>query len=291
LPDGDWYLHMFAPEQPDLNWDSPEVRAEFADILRFWLDRGVDGIRIDVAHGLVKAAGLPDAATPGSGLLVGQQMPYFDQDGVHEIYREWRSIIDSYTPERIAVAEAWLPNLERSARYARPGELHQAFNFEFLGAAWSGPTYRDVIDASLRVMGSVGAPTTWVMSNHDVVRHASRLAAGVGGVAGGAGAAGTTAASADPALGLRRARAVASTDAGPARIGVPVPGRRARPTRGVRPAGRGSAGSHLRPHRRRRTGPRRLPGAVAVVRLDSAVRVRDARFMAAAARLRGGGCR
>ena len=209
LPDGDWYLHMFAPEQPDLNWDSPEVRAEFADILRFWLDRGVDGIRIDVAHGLVKAAGLPDAATPGSGLLVGQQMPYFDQDGVHEIYREWRSIIDSYTPERIAVAEAWLPNLERSARYARPGELHQAFNFEFLGAAWSGPTYRDVIDASLRVMGSVGAPTTWVMSNHDVVRHASRLAAGVGGVAGGAGAAGTTAASADPALGLRRARAVA----------------------------------------------------------------------------------
>jgi len=207
LPDGDWYLHLFAPEQPDLNWDQPEVRTDFADVLRFWLDRGVDGIRIDVAHGLVKAPGLPDVGHPGTTLLVGDETPFFDQDGVHEIYREWRSILDSYVPERIAVAEAWLPNLFRTARYVRPDELHQAFNFEFLGTPWSAGDYRRVIDSSLEVIGSVGAPTTWVMSNHDVVRHASRLAAGVGGAAGGVGAAGGAAAQADPALGLRRARA------------------------------------------------------------------------------------
>ncbi|HLT10154.1 MAG TPA: alpha-amylase family glycosyl hydrolase [Micromonosporaceae bacterium] len=209
LPDGEWYLHLFASEQPDLNWDHPEVRAEFADILRFWLDRGVDGIRIDVAHGMVKAPGLPDAGAASVELLAGAETPYFDQDGVHEIYREWRSILDSYTPERIAVAEAWLPNVERAARYVRPGELHQAFNFHFLGTPWSAPAYRDVIDTSLAVMGEVGATTTWVLSNHDVVRHASRLAAGIGGTAGGATAGGGPAATADPALGLRRARAAA----------------------------------------------------------------------------------
>ena len=207
LPDGDWYLHLFAPEQPDFDWDHPDVRREFADVLRFWLDRGVDGIRIDVAHGMVKASGLPDATLTGTAILVGDETPFFDQDGVHEIYREWRSILDSYVPERIAVAEAWLPNLRRTSRYVRPDELHQAFNFEFLGTPWSAGAYRRVIDESLEVMGSVGAPTTWVLSNHDVVRHVSRLAAGVGGIAGGAGAAGGAAAQADPAVGLRRARA------------------------------------------------------------------------------------
>jgi alpha-glucosidase len=208
LPDGDWYLHLFAPEQPDLNWDHPVVRAEFADILRFWLDRGVDGIRIDVAHGMVKAPGLPDGPEAGAVMLVGDETPFFDQDGVHEIYRSWRSILDGYTPERIAVAEAWLPDVDRLARYVRPGELHQFFNFEFLGAPWSGAAYRRVIDESLAAVSAVGAPTTWVMSNHDVVRHASRLAAGIGGTAGGVGAAGGgEAAHADPAVGLRRARA------------------------------------------------------------------------------------
>jgi alpha-glucosidase len=207
LPDGDWYLHLFAPEQPDLNWDHPEVRAEFADVLRFWLDRGVDGIRIDVAHGLVKVAGLPDTVDSDGGLLDGATQPYFDQDGVHEIYREWRAILDEYQPERIAVAEAWLPSMDRVARYVRPGELHQAFNFEFLAANWSGPVYRHVIDSSLSAMATVAAPTTWVLSNHDVVRHASRLAIGAGGMAGGAGPAGDGASQIDRAVGLRRARA------------------------------------------------------------------------------------
>jgi alpha-glucosidase len=207
VPDGEWYLHLFAPEQPDFNWEHPAVRAEFADVVRFWLDRGVDGLRIDVAHGMVKAPGLPDTdGSGGTAQFGGSETPFFDQEGVHDIYREWRSILDSYTPERIAVAEAWVP-LDRSARYVRPGELHQAFNFGFLGTPWSGPAYRDVIDDSLRAMGSVGAPTTWVMSNHDVARHASRLSTGVGGVPGGVGSVDGATVTGNREVGLRRARA------------------------------------------------------------------------------------
>jgi alpha-glucosidase len=207
VPDGEWYLHMFAAEQPDLNWDNPEVREEYAGVLRFWLDRGVDGVRIDVAHGLVKAPGLPDATTDGSSLFEAGATPYFDQDGVHEIYRNWRSILDTYAPERIAVGEAWLPDAARTARYVRPGELHQAFNFEFLLTPWSGPAYRRSIDDSLSRMGAVGAPTTWVLSNHDVTRHTTRLATGRGGTAGGAGSAEEATGAIDTELGLRRARA------------------------------------------------------------------------------------
>jgi alpha-glucosidase len=212
LPDGDWYLHLFAPEQPDFNWEHPDVRAEFADVLRFWLDRGVDGIRIDVAHGMVKAPGLPDHVErdeAASGLLDGAAQPFFDQDGVHEIYREWRSIMDGYRPERIAVAEAWVPNVERMARYVAPDELHQAFNFEFLSTPWSADAYRRVIDASLAAMASAGAPATWVLSNHDVMRHASRLATGEGGSAGGVHTDGVELSQADAEAGLRRARAAA----------------------------------------------------------------------------------
>jgi alpha-glucosidase len=207
VPDGEWYLHLFAPEQPDFNWEHPDVHAEFADILRFWLDRGVDGVRVDVAHGLVKAPGLPDTGGPGTSLFSGVETPFFDQDGVHDIYREWRSILDTYAPERIAVAEAWLGNPHRIARYVRPDELHQAFNFEFLGADWSGVNYRRAIDASLEAMGSVGAPTTWVLSNHDVVRPVSRLAGVPSGRA--EGPAGDGAEGVELTVGLRRARAAA----------------------------------------------------------------------------------
>ena len=208
VPDGEWYLHLFAPEQPDFNWDHPEVRAYFTDVLRFWLDRGVDGIRIDVAHGMVKAAGLPDAAVPGPDMLAAEETPFFDQDGVHEIFRAWRSILDSYQPERIAVAEAWLPNAHRTARYVRPDELHQAFNFELLGTPWSAPAFRRVIEESLDVMGEVGAPATWVMGNHDVVRQATRLGTGAGGTAGGVRGL-SELLGVDRAVGLRRARAAA----------------------------------------------------------------------------------
>ncbi|WP_248959138.1 glycoside hydrolase family 13 protein [Sphaerisporangium perillae] len=190
LPDGEWYLHLFAAEQPDLNWEHPEVHAEFEAILRFWLDLGVDGFRIDVAHGMVKAPGLPDIGSAGQVEMLGTAvLPYFDQDGVHEIHRTWRRVLDSYDGERIGVAEAWAPSQERLARYVRPDELHQAFNFHFLKTPWDGEMLRAVIDESLATVGPVGAPTTWVLSNHDVKRHVTRYGHGD--------------------LGLRRARAAA----------------------------------------------------------------------------------
>ncbi|MGW6868962.1 glycoside hydrolase family 13 protein [Streptomyces sp. NPDC054901] len=184
VPDGDWYLHLFAPEQPDLNWEHPEVAAEFASVLRFWLDLGVDGFRIDVAHGMVKAPGLPDIGRGAQATLIGTEpLPFFDQDGVHEIHRSWRRLLDSYGGERIGVAEAWAPTSERLALYVRPDELHQAFNFRFLTCPWDPAAMRTVIDESLAATASVGAPTTWVLSNHDVVRHVTRYGGGARGLA------------------------------------------------------------------------------------------------------------
>ncbi|MFK0195570.1 glycoside hydrolase family 13 protein [Kitasatospora sp. NPDC090308] len=198
---GDWYLHLFAPEQPDFNWDSPAVADEFRSILRFWLDMGVDGFRIDVAHGLVKAPGLPDLGSHDQLKLLGNDvMPFFDQDGVHAIYRSWRQILDEYPGDRIGVAEAWTPTVQRTANYVRPDELHQAFNFQYLGTGWDAAALREVIDVSLDSMRPVQAPTTWVLSNHDVTRHATRFAnpPGLGTQIRTPG---------DRALGLRRARA------------------------------------------------------------------------------------
>jgi alpha-glucosidase len=171
---GEWYLHLFAPEQPDLNWEHPEVRADFEATLRFWFDRGVDGFRIDVANSLVKERGLPDLAGredrgPDPG---GLEHPHWDRNEVHEIYRQWRAIADSYPEPRVFVAEAWVDHPERLARYVRPDELHTAFNFDFLRAPW----LRATIDATLAEHAVVGAPPTWVLSNHDVARHLSRYA-------------------------------------------------------------------------------------------------------------------
>jgi alpha-glucosidase len=175
---GQWFLHLFDVHQPDFNWSSPEVRREFRSVLRFWLDRGVDGFRVDVAHGLVKAAGLPN--WPLEQEMIPEQptgaAPMWDQDGVHEIYREWRRVLGSYgEPDRIMCAEAWVKPAERLAHYVRPDEFNQAFNFDFLDAPWDAAELRDAIEASLRSDDTVGAPSTWVLSNHDVVRHASRL--------------------------------------------------------------------------------------------------------------------
>jgi alpha-glucosidase len=174
-----WYLHLFDSSQPDLNWENPEVRDMFDGVLRFWLDRGVDGFRVDVAHGMIKAPGLPDVEVcTDDTAMASTSMPYWDRDGVHEIYRRWRRILDSYSTDadtRIMVAEAWVQPIDRIARYVRPDEHHQAFNFSFLDTRWDAAALREVISESYRVNDAVNAPTTWVLSNHDVIRHATRL--------------------------------------------------------------------------------------------------------------------
>jgi len=215
--DGEWYLHLFDTRQPDLDWSNAQVRAEFEDVLRFWLDKGVDGFRIDVAHGLVKAAGLPDwdgdvsmidgteTASEDGTLGVPTQGPMFDQEGVHDIYRAWHRVLAGYDGHRALVAEAWVEPLERLARYVRPDEMHQAFNFSFLTTRWNAPALRRVVTASLEASDAVGAPTTWVLSNHDVVRHTSRL--GLSQANARPNGIGQDDEQPDEALGLRRARA------------------------------------------------------------------------------------
>ncbi len=235
---GQWYLHLFEAAQPDFNWSNAEVRVEFDAVLRFWLDRGVDGFRVDVAHGLVKEAGLPDftpdprhgpmgfapptakaarlhrledldgytgsLAAPAESKLG----PMWDQDGVHEIYRHWRTVVEEYRPPRILVAEAWVQPLPRLARYVRPDEMHLTFNFDFLETPWYGPILQDVIQRSVRINDAVGAPTTWVLSNHDVIRHPTRFALPPGRRPNGIGADDPQP---DEALGARRGRAATLT--------------------------------------------------------------------------------
>jgi len=182
-----WYLHIFAPEQPDLNWANPEVPAEFERIMRFWLDRGVDGFRIDVAHSMAKPRGLPDMdqtilAAAGAG-LPHHLDPRWDQDDVHDHHRGFRRILDSYPGERMAVGEAWVADDERLARYVRGDELHLTFNFKLVEAEWDATELREAIDMSLTAMRGVGSPATWVLSNHDVVRHVTRYGGGQIGLA------------------------------------------------------------------------------------------------------------
>jgi alpha-glucosidase len=180
LPDGAWYLHLFAPEQPDLNWQNPQVQAEYESVLRYWLDRGVDGFRIDVAHGLVKDPRLPDAG-PGQRierLADRPALPQWDAEGAHEIYRRWRQIAEEYSGDRVLLGEAWVAPAQRLARYVRPDELHQVFNFEYLQTPWPAGALGTVITDCLQSLGAVGATPTWVLSNHDVVRHRTRLAPG-----------------------------------------------------------------------------------------------------------------
>jgi alpha-glucosidase len=179
VPDGQWYLHLFAPEQPDLDWTNTEVREEFHAILRYWLDRGVDGFRIDVAHGLAKDPQMPDLGEepPPSG-----GHPHWDVDEVHDVYRGWRRIAEEYPGDRVFVGEIWVQTVDRLALYLRPDELHTAFNFAFLTAPWEAAALKAAVDESLRALERVGAPATWVLSNHDVVRHVTRYGGGELGV-------------------------------------------------------------------------------------------------------------
>jgi alpha-glucosidase len=197
-PDGDWYLHLFTPEQPDLNWDHPQVRAEFTDILRFWFDRGVDGIRIDSAALLVKDPALPP-------VVDGTPHPFHDLDEVHDIYRQWRRVADSYR-ERALIGEVWLPEVDRFTNYLRTDELHAAFNFDFLGCPWDAALMRACIDRTLDAHSTVGAPPTWVLSNHDVTRHVTRYGRADTGFSFATKREGTPV---DLELGTRRARAAA----------------------------------------------------------------------------------
>ena len=177
---GQWYLHLFAIEQPDLNWENQEVKDHLEDVLKFWLDRGVDGFRIDVAHGMIKEAGLPDIRVDPTATMLGtEHKPFWDQEGVHEIYRSWRKIFDSYPGDRMAVAEAWVSPASRIARYVRPDELQNSFNFEMLTTLWDAQQIKTKIDNSIAALAEVGAPTSWVFNNHDVVRSVDRLDLGL----------------------------------------------------------------------------------------------------------------
>jgi len=177
---GEWYLHLFTPEQPDFNWGSPDVRHEFEDVLRFWFGRGVDGIRIDSAALLCKDAALPDVASTEPP---GPAHPYSDRDEVHEVYQSWRAIADEYSTgkhgtgglgDRMLIGEVWLPDAARLARYVGPGELHTVFNFPYLDCPWDAAGLRRVIDETLALNAPLGVPATWVLSNHDVDRVVSR---------------------------------------------------------------------------------------------------------------------
>ncbi|MDM4762060.1 glycoside hydrolase family 13 protein [Galbitalea sp. SE-J8] len=210
LPDGQWYLHLFAPEQPDLNWGNPEVRADLIRTLRFWGDLGVDGFRVDVAHGLAKDLSEPLRSQPNldRALPLDGTDPLYDRDELDDIYREWRELFDSYSPPLMAVAESWAPPA-RVWRYARSTSLGQAFNFELSTAAWDAGQFRAVIENGLESARRTAATTTWVLSNHDIVRHTTRYALPAGIdldawlLGGGADPA------PDRALGTARARAAA----------------------------------------------------------------------------------
>jgi alpha-glucosidase len=199
---GEWYLHLFTPNQPDLNWNHPDVRAEHEEILRFWFDRGAAGVRIDSAALLVKDPELPEIPeNPGPG-----EHPNTDRDELHAIYRSWRRIADSYPGTRVLVGEIWLPDIDRFAKYLRPDELHTAFNFDFLARPWDAHELRESIDATLAAHAPVNAPSTWVLSNHDVTRPVTRYGREDSSFAFAKKRRGTPT---DLALGTRRARAAA----------------------------------------------------------------------------------
>ncbi len=206
---GQWYLHLFDSSQPDFDWTNPEVHEFFRGVLRFWLDRGVDGFRVDVAHGMAKVAGLPDYSPPEDGGSMGgdeADVPYWAQPGVHPIYRDWHELLAEYGPDRVLIGEAWVEPLTKLALWVRPDEMHQTFNFAYLETPWEAARLRRVIDDSLAAFGAVGAPSTWVLSNHDMIRHASRLAL-TPPPPQGEGIGPKSSPRPDPVVGLRRARA------------------------------------------------------------------------------------
>jgi alpha-glucosidase len=180
VEDGQWYLHLFAPEQPDLNWANPEVVADFEQTLRFWLDRGADGFRVDVAHGLAKPADLPDMDPRAIHNIIAHTKyfdPRFDNDDVHELHAGVRRVLDEY-PGAAAVGEIWVSDDERWGRYITHGRLHLGFNFHLVLTHFDAGAMRSAIDKSLAIARQVGAPPTWTLGNHDVWRQVSRYGGG-----------------------------------------------------------------------------------------------------------------
>ncbi len=210
VDDGQWYVHLFDSSQPDLNWENPVVREEFEKILRFWLDRGVDGFRVDQPHAMAKAEGLPDhpyVDEAGAGFIEGRENPpMWFQDSVHEIFRDWRKILDSYPGDRAMCGEAYVLPLSFMALWVRPDEFHQTFNFRFLDAGWDREKLVSAIDESFEAFDSVGAPSTWVLNNHDVLRHASRFGGDYGRTTASDGV-GPNNPQPDNVAGLQKARA------------------------------------------------------------------------------------
>jgi len=210
VSDGQWYVHLFDSSQPDLNWENPVVRAEFEDILRFWLDRGVDGFRVDQPHAMAKADGLPDhpyVKDAGAGFIEGRENPpMWFQDSVHDIFRSWRKILESYPGERAMCGEAYVLPLSFMALWVRPDEFHQTFNFRFLDAGWDKEKLVSAINESFEAFDNVGAPSTWVLNNHDVIRHASRFGGDYGRATASDGI-GPNNLQPDNKLGLQKAKA------------------------------------------------------------------------------------
>jgi alpha-glucosidase len=185
---GQWYLHLFDAEQPDLNWEHPDVFDDFEKTLRFWLERGVDGFRIDVAHGMAKPPGLPDAKDDIKVLHHSDDDPRFNHPSVHEIHRGIRTIVDEY-PGAVTIGEVWVMDNVRWAEYLRPDELHLGFNFRLTKIDFDAAEIREAIQNSLAATAIESAIPTWTLSNHDVGREVTRYGGGE--------------------IGLRRARAMA----------------------------------------------------------------------------------
>jgi alpha-glucosidase len=217
---GQWYLHLFDSSQPDLNWENPAIADEFDEILRFWLKKGVDGFRVDVAHGMVKRAGLPDATIydenlrerPISNLSMQEAeeaVPYWGQPGVHDAIRRFRKVIDEFD-DRAMCAEASMSPLPRLAMWVRPDEYHQSFNFDYMHGAYEPAAMKKIVTDSIVEYGKVGASSTWVMSNHDGIRHATRMGIAPENTPRPGDGIHPTDQAPDEALGLRRARAATS---------------------------------------------------------------------------------
>ena len=261
---GQYYLHLFDAEQPDLNWENREVYDDLEKTLRFWLERGVDGFRIDVAHGMSKPPGLPDMEVIKAEVLLADMDddPRFNHDGVHEIHRHIRTVLNDY-PHAVAIGEVWVHDNEQFSRYIRADELHLGFNFRLLRAKFDAADIRGAIENSLLAAAMENATPTWTLANHDVDREVTRFGGGD--------------------VGLARARAMALAMLRAARRRVHLQRRGTRPGQ-RRPARRGVARPGVGTQRAYPTRPRRSAGADAMGGRRCPVRLLDeSRHLVAAA--------